>query len=121
MNTTQKTTAYIIDNNEVIAIVRTALKNGTTIEYSGVTAYNALTQKSQLVNAWRGKISRNKKYEKQAHAYDTDYAYCIEHNELDMLYPQFKLSIRHIKFIVFNAIRIISIIRMRLFFIFFGE
>lgn len=59
-------TAYLVKNNEIIAEIRTDLKNGTQVEYSAQKSYDALRQCYVLVNAQHAKISRAKKYQKLA-------------------------------------------------------
>lgn len=63
--------AFIISGGELIATVKTNLKNGTAIEYSYSKCKEAINadREFNLVNAQSGKISRAKKYMK-------DYNYC---------------------------------------------
>ncbi len=62
------TTAYIINNNNLIAIVDTELKNGASVQFASskcVESINA-AREFNLVNAKSGKISRAAKWGKQA-------------------------------------------------------
>lgn len=62
------TTAYIIRNNKFIATIDTDLKNGAEVAY----AFNRCEEKINanrewnLVNAKYGKVSRAKKWQKEA-------------------------------------------------------
>ena len=62
-----KSSAYIIRNNTVIALVSTELKNGAEVEYSFNSTAEAINadREVNLVNAKWGKISRAKKWAKE--------------------------------------------------------
>lgn len=69
-----KKMAYIIKNNEVVAIANTELKNGVEVQFSSLTTEEKVNanRNYNLVNAQTGKISRAKKWE--ASAKYADYA-----------------------------------------------
>lgn len=58
--------AYIIKDGQVIAQAKTALKNGSDVEFSRDSCEEALnaSKSVNLVNARWGKISRAKKWDK---------------------------------------------------------
>lgn len=64
----EKSKAYIIANNEIIAVVNTSLKNGESISYSKTKAEEAINaaREFNLVNASTGKISRATKWDGKA-------------------------------------------------------
>lgn len=64
----EKTKAYIIADNEIIAVVNTNLKNGESISYSKTKAEEAINaaREFNLVNASTGKISRATKWDGKA-------------------------------------------------------
>lgn len=77
-----KTKAYIIKNNQIIAEVKTELKNGESVRFAYQKTRESIdaNREFSLVNARDGKISRAKKWLKEAEKrYQTDYA--IEINE----------------------------------------
>lgn len=56
--------AYIIKDKKIICSVKTELKNGTIVEFGGLQNISDMGH-LYLCNARTGKISRNKKYDKE--------------------------------------------------------
>lgn len=62
------TYAYIIQNDTVIASVKTELKSGTSVKFSAMKVKEEIdaNRDFNLVNAMPGKISRAKRWDKEA-------------------------------------------------------